>query len=337
MRVFVTGGGGFLGSYVVKDLIRERHAVVSFQRSAHPELFELGVQVIQGSIGDGAALVRAMQSCDAVIHIAAKAGVWGPKEMYYSVNVTGTRNVLHAMEANHIHKLVYCSSPSVVFDGNSFEGQDESLPYGKNWTSTYPATKAIAEKMVLDWGRSGKGRVIALRPHLMWGTGDPHLFPTVIERVKAGRLRVIGDGRNRVDTTRVENAAVAHLLALNALDRDHAVNRPYFISQGEEHLLWDWMNSVFRAVNVPPVTKHFPFPLAYCIGGIMEWAWRLAGSRKIPPMTRFVACAMAKNHWFSIESARRELGYCPDKFPTEEGIKLYANAWAEGRTPTRGL
>lgn len=337
MKVFVTGGGGFLGSYVVRDLIAEGHSVVSFQRSAHPELVALGIEVSQGSLSDREALVRSMRSCDAVIHIAAKAGVWGPSELYYSVNVTGTSNVLSAMEANNIHKLVFCSSPSVVFNGNAFMGEDESLPYGREWTSVYPTTKALAEKMVLQWGRSGKGRVIALRPHLMWGAGDPHLFPTVIERVKAGRLRMIGDGSNRVDTTRVENASVAHILALNALDKDAAVNRPYFISQGEEYLLWDWMNRVFKAIGMPAVEKRIPYPVAYCAGTVMEWIWRLAGSRKVPPMTRFVARAMAKSHWFSIEAARRELGYCPSKYPTDEGIELYARAWLEGRTPREGV
>ena len=337
MKVFVTGGGGFLGSYVVRDLIADGHSVVSFQRSAHPELVDLGIEVARGSLADLEVLKSAMRSCDAVIHIAAKAGVWGPRELYYSVNVTGTRNVLLAMEDNNIQKLVYCSSPSVVFDGSSFEGQDESLPYGDEWTSVYPTTKAIAEKMVMEWGRSGKGRVIALRPHLMWGIGDPHLFPTVIERVKAGRLRVIGNGTNRVDTTRVENASIAHLLALKALDREEAVNRPYFISQGEEYLLWDWMNRVFQAIDLPPVKKRIPYAAAYCMGAVMEWIWGLAGSTKVPPMTRFVARAMAKDHWFSIESARKELGYCPDKYPTDEGIKKYAKAWLEGRTPVQGV
>lgn len=337
MKVFVTGGGGFLGGYVVKDLLAAGHQVVSFQRSAHPELVELGVKVICGSITDGPVLTSAMQSCDAVIHIAAIAGVWGPSAQYYSVNVDGTERILEAMEVNRITRLVYCSSPSVVFNGNAFEGEDESLPYGNEWTSVYPTTKAIAEKKVLDWGRSGRGRVIAVRPHLMWGVGDPHLFPTVIERVQQGRLRIIGSGKNRVDTTRVENAAAAHILALQALDREEAVNRAYFISQGEEFLLWDWMNSVFEAIGLDPIEKRIPYPLAYGMGALLEGIWRLRGIEKVPPMTRFVARAMAKSHWFSIEAARSKLGYDPDRFPTDEGISLYARAWREGRTPKAGV
>ncbi len=337
MKVFVTGGGGFLGSYVVRDLLKEGHEVVSFQRSAHPELLKLGVEVFQGSLTDGDALALAMRSCDAVIHIAAKAGVWGAADEYYAVNVTGTERVLKAMEANGIKKLVYCSSPSVVFNGNAFEGEDESVPYGAEWTSVYPTTKALAEQKVLKWGRAGLGKVIALRPHLMWGIGDPHLFPTVIKRVKAGRLRVIGDGKNRVDTTRVENASAAHILALKALDKQSAINRAYFISQGEEYLLWDWMNQVFKQINLPPVEKHVPYKLAYGMGAMFECIWKLAGSKKVPPMTRFVARAMAKSHWFSIEAARKDLGYCPERFPTEEGVKQYAEAWLDERTTSEGV
>ncbi len=337
MNVLVTGGGGFLGSYVVRELLAEGHQVVAFQRSAHPELVELGVKVIRGSILNEQALSAAMRSCDAVMHLAALAGVWGPADAYHAINVDGTERVLKAMEENRITRLVYCSSPSVVFNGQAFEGQDESLPYGNEWTSVYPTTKAIAEKMVLEWGRLGKGRVIALRPHLMWGVGDPHLFPTVIERVRAGRLRIIGNGRNRVDTTRVENAAAAHVLALNALNRDQAVNRPYFISQGEDFLLWDWMNRVFEEIGLEPVKKRVPYPLAYAVGYLLEGVWRMRGSKTVPPMTRFVARAMAKSHWFSIEAAKRELGYDPGRFPTDEGISHYAEAWRKGRTPTTGM
>lgn len=337
MKVFVTGGGGFLGRYVVKDLLAEGHSVVSFQRSAHPELARLGVTVVRGSITDGAALSAAMRDCDAVIHIAAIAGVWGPAANYYNINVSGTDRVLEAMDANRISRLVYCSSPSVVFNGSSFEGENESLPYGNEWTSVYPTTKAIAEQKVLAWGRSGKGRVIAVRPHLMWGVGDPHLFPTVIERVKSGRLRIIGSGKNRVDTTRVENAAAAHILALNALDKERAVNRAYFVSQSEEFLLWDWMNDVFEAIGLEPVKKRVPYPLAYGLGAVLELIWRLRGIKKVPPMTRFVARAMAKSHWFSIEAARQELGYDPSRYPTDEGVELYARAYCEGRTPITGV
>jgi nucleoside-diphosphate-sugar epimerase len=336
MKVLVTGGGGFLGRYIVDGLQQEGHSVVAFQRRPQPGLAARGVEVVQGSLMEGDALNRALAGCDAVIHTAAKAGVWGPRSEYFSINYEGTRALCESMRRRGIRKLVHCSTPSVVFSGGAFEGADESLPYGHNWLCHYAESKALAEKHVLEWGRAGHGVVIALRPHLIWGPGDPHLLPKVIARSRAGRLRIIGDGANRVDVTRVENAAAAHLLALAALDRPSAINRPYFISQGEPVVLWDWINSLLRRIDVPILKKRISLPAAYRIGAACEWLWRLSGRDSVPPMTRFVAVELAKNHWFSIEAARRELGYRPEAFPTESGLDAYADAWRSGRTPQDG-
>ncbi|MEX0323845.1 MAG: NAD-dependent epimerase/dehydratase family protein [Puniceicoccaceae bacterium] len=330
MKVLVTGGGGFLGSRIVLNLLDEGHSVVAYQRSDHPRLRHLGVDVKQGSLIEKDVLANALAGCDAVIHTAAKAGVWGPRKDYFRTNVDGTRTLIEAMESTGVSKLVHCSSPSVVFNRQSFEGEDESLPYGSKWLCPYPESKAVAEQMVLEWGRQGNGKVIALRPHLIWGVGDPHLFPDVIQRSQSGRLRIIGNGRNRVDSTRVENAAAAHLLALRNLDNTDAVNRPYFISQGDPPPIWDWINDMLRRVNVPILKKRVPLSLAYPLAFLAESAWRISGRQAIPPMTRFVAVQLAKSHWFSIDAARKHLGYKPENFPTEEGMELYSKAWLAG-------
>lgn len=330
MKVLVTGGGGFLGSQIVLNLLDAGHSVVAYQRSDHPRLRHLGVDVRQGSLIEKDALTAALRGCDAVIHTAAKAGVWGPRREYFSANVDGTKTLIEAMETAGISRLVHCSTPSVVFNGQAFEGQDESLPYGSNWLCPYPESKAVAEQMVLEWARNGTGKVIALRPHLIWGLGDPHLFPDVIERSRQGRLRIIGDGRNRVDSTRLENAAAAHILALENLDNAEAVNRPYFISQGDPPPIWEWINDMLRRVNVPVLKKKVPLSVAYPFAVLAEAAWRVSGRQSIPPMTRFVALQLAKSHWFSIDAARKHLGYRPEKYPTEQGMEQYAKAWLAG-------
>lgn len=330
MKVLVTGGGGFLGSRIVLNLLDEGHSVVAYQRSDHPRLRHLGVDVKQGSLTEKDVLTSALTGCDAVIHTAAKAGVWGPRSEYFRTNVEGTRTLIEAMQSIGITKLVHCSSPSVVFNRQAFEGQDESIPYGSKWLCPYPESKAVAEQMVLEWARNGNGKVIALRPHLIWGVGDPHLFPDVIRRSQSGRLRIIGDGRNRVDSTRVENAAAAHLLALRNLDNADAVNRPYFISQGDPPPIWDWINDMLRRVNVPVLRKRVPLSIAYPFALLAESAWKISGRQSIPPMTRFVALQLAKSHWFSIDAARTHLGYKPENFPTEEGMELYSKAWLAG-------
>lgn len=334
MKILVTGGGGFLGRHVVDGLLARGHSVVTYQRREHPELEVCGVEVVRGSLLEGELLKAAMQGCDAVIHTAAKAGVWGSRKAYFETNYEGTRAVCSSMQTLGIRKLVYCSTPSVVFNGSAFEGADESLPYGRDWLCHYAESKALAEEHALGWGRAGHGKVIALRPHLIWGVGDPHLLPKVIQRSKAGRIRIIGDGSNRVDISRVENVAAAHILALEALDRPSVVNRPYFISQGEPVRLWEWINSLLQRVQVPVLDKRISLAAAYRIGAVCEGLWRLTRRQSVPPMTRFVAVELAKSHWFSIEAARRELGYRPEAYPIEDGLDTYAEAWKSGGTPS---
>lgn len=333
MKVLVTGGAGFLGRYILRELREAGYRPVAFQRSSAPDLVGDGYDVVTGSLLERASLRRAMEGCGAVLHVAALAGVWGRRRDYHAINVEGTREVLAVMEECGIRDLVYCSTPSVVFTGEPFRGADESLPYGRDWLCAYPETKARAEAEALAWGRDKGHRVIALRPHLIWGRGDPHLLPKVIARSQAGRLRIVGDGRNRVDITRVENAARAHLLALRALERPNAVNRAYFLSQGEPVQLWPWINELLGAVDVAPLQKRISFRAAYRIGAVAEGIWSALRLRGVPPMTRFVATELAKDHWFSIEAARRELDYQPEAYPTADGIARYAEAWRNGTTP----
>jgi len=333
MKVLVTGGGGFLGRHIVRLLLLEGADVVIFQRQDHPDLAAEGVSVRRGSLLEEAKLLEAMRGCDAVIHTAAKAGVWGDRETYFSINYEGTRAVCRTMQSLGIRRLVHCSTPSVVFNREAFAGADETLPYGRDWLCAYAESKALAEQHVLEWARAGNGHAIALRPHLIWGRGDPHLLPKVIGRAAGGRLRIVGDGANRVDVTRVENAAAAHLLALKALERPDARNRPYFISQGEPVVLWDWINDLLGRVGVEPLKNKISLKAAYRIGAVCELFWRLAGSENIPPMTRFVALELGKDHWFSIKAARELLGYSPEAFPMEDGLARYAADWKDGRTP----
>jgi nucleoside-diphosphate-sugar epimerase len=313
MKVLVTGGGGFVGRHVIRELLAAGHQAVAYQRSLPESLAGEGVEIRQGSLLQKDALRSALDGCDAVVHTAAKAGVWGPRHEYFATNVEGTRILTELMTETGIRRLVYCSTPSVVFSGSPFEGDDESLPYGRNWTCAYPESKAVAEQLVLEWGRSGQGEVIALRPHLIWGIGDPHLLPPVITRCREGKLKMVGDGTNRVDTTRVENVARAHLLALEALERPTAVNRPYFISQGEPVILWDWVNGILQRLDIPPLEKRVSLSTAYRAGAVFEWIWRLLGKQSIPPITRFVAVELAKSHWFSIEKPHNPHPVRPDQ------------------------
>ncbi len=312
MRILVTGGGGFLGQEVVNQLLARGEHVRSFGRAPQPALAARGVEVACGDLADAAAVDRAVAGCEAVIHTAAKAGVWGAWEAYYQPNVVGTQNVLAAMRRHGVARLVYTSTPSVVFNGASHAGVDETQPYGNNFPCAYPHTKALAEQAALAAHDGNQLRVIALRPHLIWGAGDPHLVPRILAR--AHKLRIVGDGINRVDLTHVRHAAQAHLLALDALAQagHPAAGQAYFLSDGAPVALWDWINDLLKRLQRPPITRKISLPAASKIGSTLEWLWRvlpiLPGE---PPMTRFVATELAKDHWYSIAAARRNLDYAP--------------------------
>jgi nucleoside-diphosphate-sugar epimerase len=249
--------------------------------------------------------------------------VWGPYEEYHRANVTGTEHVLAACRAHSVRRLVYTSTPSVVHTGSDIEGADESLPYAVSFSSHYPRTKALAERMVLA-ANGDLLSTVALRPHLVWGPGDNHLVPRILARGRAGRLRLIGNRQNVVDTVYVDNAADAHLAAVDRLGPEApCAGKAYFISNGEPLPLARIINGILAAAGLPPVTKHIPVSVAVALGGLAELVYGALRIRSEPPLTRFVARQLSTAHWFDISASRRDLGYEP-RVSIEEGLRRLA-------------
>ena len=317
MRALVTGGGGFLGLAIVKRLRARGDFVRSLSRGEYPELKSLGAECVQGDIADAGVVTKTAAGCDVVFHVAAKAGVWGAYSGYHRANVIGTENVIAACLAQGVEKLVYTSSPSVVFDGRDEAGIDESAPYPARYLAHYPQTKAIAERAVLKANGATLRTdetlsTVALRPHLIWGPGDNHLVPRLIERARQGRLRRVGSGKNLVDTVYIDNAADAHVQAADKLEPHSPVaGRAFFISNGEPLPLWDLIDRMLACAELPPVKRSVSATTAYCVGGLLELVYTLLGRSDEPPMTRFVARQLATAHWFQIEAAQRAFGYRP--------------------------
>ncbi|MCR9206184.1 MAG: NAD-dependent epimerase/dehydratase family protein [Halobacteriovoraceae bacterium] len=312
MKVFITGGGGFLGKHIILQLLQKGHEVTSYSRGEYPELEEQGVKTIQGSLEDKQKLAEASIGHDVIFHTASKVAMWGRKEDFYQTNVLGTANVLSACRNNNIPHLIYTSTPSVVFQYDSLRGEDESLPYAKNSYSRYAESKAIAEKMVLE--ANGENlKTLSLRPHLVFGPGDQNLIPRLVEGQKKGKLKIVGNGENQVDVLYVENAAEAHLMAWKALrdSPEKVEGRPYFLGQGPVKL-WDFINEVLELHNLPPVKKKIPFNTAFQIGKFIEMGSSLFGKYNYhPPMTRFVALQLSKDHFFTHENAKNDFGWTP--------------------------
>ena len=328
MKILVTGGGGFLGQALCRGLRARGHEVVSFNRGRYPALAAIGVQQVQGDLALRDAVIGAALGCDAIFHNAAKAGAWGSYRSYYDANVLGTQNVIEACRAHGIGRLVYTSTPSVTHrKTHPVEGGTaDTVPYGEHLKAPYAATKLLAEKLVLA-ANDNELATVALRPRLIWGVGDNQLLPRLVERAKAGRLRFVGDGTNRIDTTYVDNAAQAHFDAFEHLAPGAAcAGRAYFISNGEPRTVRDIVNGLLQAAGAPIVRKTIPFGVAYAAGAVCEGLWHALPLKGEPPMTRFLAEQLSTTHWYDMAPARRDFGYAP-RVSIDDGLARLASAY----------
>ena len=329
MTILVTGAGGFLGQAIVRRLRHRGLAVRGLNRRTYPALQALDVEQIQGDIADRETVFQAVSGCEAVFHVAALAAVWGKAETFDRINTGGTRNVIEACRQFGVRRLVYTSSPSVTFDGSDQEGVDESAPYPQKFLAHYPRTKAAAEQLI-NQANDRELATVSLRPHLIWGPGDNHLLPRLLERHKANQLKIVGDGGKLVDSVYIDNAADAHLAAFDRLDLQSAIGgKNYFISNGEPKPMGWLINQLLQASGLSSVKSRVSAGLAYTAGAVLEGCYRWMGLKTEPRMTRFVARQLATAHWFDINAAKRDLGYRP-VISIEEGLRQLAAAQNPG-------
>ena len=326
MRVLVTGGGGFVGSAICRQLLTRGDEVIAYQRSAADGLKQLGARIVQADINDTASLRAASKGVDAIIHTAAKAGLSVNYDAYFAPNVTGTQSVLDACRSNGIDKLVFTSSPSVTHSDGDIEGGDETLPYPEKYNSPYPATKALAEKSVMA-ANCEELHTVSLRPHLIWGPGDTHLLPKLLERAKRGKLKLPGPDK-LIDTVYIDNAARAHLLALDKLDTHPEIvgGKTYFISNDEPMEQGRVISGLLKAAGVEVEIQAIAPGLAIAAGTLLETGWKLFGLKSDPPLTRWSAEHLATAHWYDISAAKRDLGYRAE-VSIAEGLKRLAGAY----------
>ncbi len=314
MKVLVTGGGGFVGSALCRQLRALGHDVTALGRRPNTALTAEGFRTATQDLAQPdavAGLTGLFAGVDCVFHTAAHVKMWGPRESFVRGNITATQNVIAACRAAGVAKLVFTSSPSVVAGNHDRQGVDESQPYPDHYRALYPETKAAAERAVLA-AHGPDLRTVSLRPHLIFGPGDTNLVPTILKRARAGRLTQVGDGSNLVDLTFIDDCVAAHLLAATALDtRPTAGGRAYFLSQGTPVPLWEWIGRVLTLNDLPPVRRRISASTAQLLATVAEGVWKTFGLTSDPPLTRFLAEEMATDHYYNIDAARRELGYSP--------------------------
>ena len=311
MRALVTGGGGFLGRYIAEKLISNGWTVRSFSRGEYPELVELGVECARGSLTDHAAVLSACDGCDVVFHVAAIPGIWGPWNQFHQTNTEGTATVIDGCRKAGVGRLIYTSSPSVVYDGQEHLNAEESLPYPDEYLCHYPHSKALAEKLVLE-ANSDNLLTVSLRPHLIWGPRDNHLIPRLVRRARQGRLMQVGDGSNLISMSYVENTSDAHLQACDRLKPGAAhAGKAYFINEPDPVNLWEWVNQLLKLAELPPVKRKVSAKTAWRIGRAFEVIYGTLRIQSEPPMTRFLAQQLSSSHTYSIANARNDFGYSP--------------------------
>jgi len=324
MQALVTGGGGFLGLYVVEQLLNDGVSVRVFCRGHYDAFDRLDVDVVSGDVRDATTVASACQGIDTVFHVAAVPGIWGSWKMFHGINTVGTQNVIAGCRQRGVTRLVYTSSPSVVFDGRDHLNADETLGYPSRFLSHYSHSKALAEQAVIAANGADGLATCALRPHLIWGPRDTQIVPRLIERARSERLRLVGDGSNMISMVYVENAAAAHVQAAKKLHLDSPVaGQVYFVNEPDPVSCGEWISTLLGLAGLPPVQKHISTRTAYGIGAICEAAFGLLRLPGEPPMTRFLAEQLSSSHTYSIAKLQRDVGYSPI-VSVEEGLRRLA-------------
>ena len=318
MNCVVTGGAGFLGRHLVERLVKDGEKVIAadFAKEALKEVENDGIQTALLDLRDYESVLKITKGQEVVFHTAALASPWDSKEAFWSLNVTATDNVIKACLKNGVKRLVHVSSPSAIFDGSDHFMSDETVPYPQKYLSHYCETKAVSEQNVIK-ANCDDLETVVIRPHIIWGPRDRNIMTRLYYRAKAGKLRIIGDGKNKVSTLYVENGAEGLVCAAKS---KKAPGNVYFLTNDEPVNLWDFVNKILKRLDAPVIDKSVPFPVAYYAGGLMELIWYSLNLSGEPILTRYTASELAKNHTYSIKKAKEDLDYKPI-YSVDQGLE----------------
>jgi nucleoside-diphosphate-sugar epimerase len=319
VKVLVTGASGFLGGAVAAAVRDAGHEVRTFQRRPSGVV---GVDDVLGTMTDAAAVGRAVDGVEAVVHLAAKVSLAGDPADFERVNVEGTRTLLAAARAAGVSRFVFVSSPSVAHTGSSISGDGAAPASPSQARGDYARTKAAAELLALAADAPGFA-VVAVRPHLVWGQGDTQLVGRIVDRAARGRLPLLDSGAALMDSCYVDNAASAMVAALDRADADEVHGNAYVVTNGEPRPVADLLDGICRASGVPTPRWHVPAGLARAAGSVVEAVWRVRPGEDEPPMTRFLAEQLSTSHWFDQRRTRRDLRWEPS-VSIDEGLRRLA-------------
>ena len=314
----ITGGSGFVGGRLIERLIAQGWKVRALARSdeAMRTVAERGAQAVRGSLDDMASLTIAARGCSVVVHVAALFKLWGDHDEFERSNVLGTANLLRAAEAASIKRFVQVGAAAVVMgDLAPMLQANESLPRKERAWAPYSASKARSEALVLGANRPGVFETVVIRPPMIWGVGMPTL-DHMIETVRAGQFRWVGDGSQAMSTAHVDN--VCHAVEL-AIEKGRG-GEAYFVSDGNDSTLKQVVAGLLQTRGIESPRASAPLPVAWLMASVMEWMWRTFSRPGEPPITRQMLRLIGKPFTLDIGKAQRELGYRPI-VSWEQGLK----------------
>jgi nucleoside-diphosphate-sugar epimerase len=319
--VLVTGASGFLGRAVAAELVASGHEVRTLQRRPSGVA---GATDVLGSVTSGSDVAGAVEGADGVVHLAAKVSLAGAADEFRAVNVEGTRLLLDASRRSGVSRFVQVSSPSVAHAGAALAGVGAEAASPQEARGDYARTKAEAELLAL--GRDSPAmRVVAIRPHLVWGPGDTQLVGRIVDRARRHRLPLLNGGTALIDTTYVDNAATGIAAALHRADEAHG--SAYVLTNGEPRPVGEMLGAICQAARVRSPRWSIPAALGRAAGSAIERVWALRPGTDEPPMTRFLAEQLSTAHWFDQRETRRALAWSPS-VSIDEGLRRLALSYA---------
>jgi nucleoside-diphosphate-sugar epimerase len=323
-RYLITGATGFAGGHIAEACIPRGIQVVTLARGSSDTvlLTKLGVEIVRGDLTDTAAIRKAAEGAEVVIHCAAKVGDWGPVDEYREINVEGTRRLLEAVRGTPLKRFVHLSSLG-VYEARDHFGTDETVPPPDQHMDGYTQTKVESEKLVLEYHRKERTPVVVLRPGFIYGPRDRTVLPRLIENLRHKRVRYLGSGEQAMNTIYVGNLVDAVFLAI---DKPEAVGQIYNLTDDELVSKRRFLDSIADLAGLERPQRTVPLRIAKIAAWLMENIARLRGAKQAPRLTQARLKFLGLNLGFSVEKAKRELGYQP-RVKFQEGIQAALSWW----------
>ncbi|XP_037367701.1 sterol-4-alpha-carboxylate 3-dehydrogenase, decarboxylating [Talpa occidentalis] len=313
-RCTVIGGSGFLGQHMVEQLLARGYAVNVFDMRQSFE--DPRVHFFLGDLCSPQDLCPAVKGVSTVFHCASPPPSSNDRELFYRVNYLGTKNIIETCREAGVQKLILTSSASVVFEGRDVKNGSEDLPYATRPIDYYTETKILQEQAVLDANDPDRNFLTtAIRPHGIFGPRDPNLVPVLVEAARNGKMKfMIGNGKNLVDFTFVDNVVHGHILAAEHLSRDSSLGgKAFHITNDDPIPFWTFLSCILRGLNYEAPKYYIPYWLAYYLAFLLSLLVAVLSPliRLQPTFTPMRVALAGTFHYYSCERAKQAMGYRP--------------------------